>query len=430
MITADQLTIDDVYKLAPDAETAQAALKLVRQGRFRSLAVASDRLSLRGRCQGSEPRPYNVRAELLADALGLGTRGITLVSGCNCLSYRNPCKHAVGLLLAYVQAPQKFRVEAAPKRDPVPAADAPPVRKKKEKEAVLPSREEMEAAFLRAVLEAPDDDTPRLIYADWLQENGDPERGEFIQVQCQLARPDLEEPRRLLLGERAGELLAKNRQAWLAALPGFLGRMQPEFRRGFVESVTTTVKPFVRHAEKLFAAAPVRAAHFLPARPGRREHAGLFSQVTSLAGCDSLVRLACLELPDYGLDAELLGHLVSTPYPRNVRVLNLHGNNLGYQGMRRLADATFLTSLTELDLSETGLGPAAVRILAETPWLVQLTVLDLSYNRFDTAAAQALASSPHLAGLRRLDVPGCDIGPAGRKALQGRFGPRLVQDAT
>jgi uncharacterized protein (TIGR02996 family) len=33
-----------------------------------------------------------------------------------------------------------------------------------------------ETAFLRDILEHPDDDTPRLIFADWLEDNGDPER--------------------------------------------------------------------------------------------------------------------------------------------------------------------------------------------------------------------------------------------------------------
>ena len=37
-------------------------------------------------------------------------------------------------------------------------------------------------AFLQAIRDAPDDDAPRLIYADWLDERGDP-RGEFIRVQ-------------------------------------------------------------------------------------------------------------------------------------------------------------------------------------------------------------------------------------------------------
>ena len=38
-------------------------------------------------------------------------------------------------------------------------------------------------AFLQAIIENPDDDAPRLLYADWLEERGDP-RGEFIRVQC------------------------------------------------------------------------------------------------------------------------------------------------------------------------------------------------------------------------------------------------------
>jgi uncharacterized protein (TIGR02996 family) len=43
-------------------------------------------------------------------------------------------------------------------------------------------------ALLRAVLAAPDDDAPRLIYADWLDEHGDPARAEFIRAQVVLAR--------------------------------------------------------------------------------------------------------------------------------------------------------------------------------------------------------------------------------------------------
>jgi uncharacterized protein (TIGR02996 family) len=34
-------------------------------------------------------------------------------------------------------------------------------------------------ALLASVLAAPDDDLPRLVLADWLEENGQPERAEF-----------------------------------------------------------------------------------------------------------------------------------------------------------------------------------------------------------------------------------------------------------
>jgi len=45
-----------------------------------------------------------------------------------------------------------------------------------------------DAALLAAIRAAPGDDAPRLVYADWLDEHGQPERAEFIRVQCQLAR--------------------------------------------------------------------------------------------------------------------------------------------------------------------------------------------------------------------------------------------------
>jgi uncharacterized protein (TIGR02996 family) len=40
--------------------------------------------------------------------------------------------------------------------------------------------------YLQAILENPEDDDFRLIFADWLEEQGDP-RGEFIRTQCELA---------------------------------------------------------------------------------------------------------------------------------------------------------------------------------------------------------------------------------------------------
>ncbi len=40
--------------------------------------------------------------------------------------------------------------------------------------------------FIQAILAEPDDDVPRLIYADWLQERGEP-RGDFIRLQCAMA---------------------------------------------------------------------------------------------------------------------------------------------------------------------------------------------------------------------------------------------------
>lgn len=43
------------------------------------------------------------------------------------------------------------------------------------------------AAFIQAICENPKDDTPRLMYADWLDEHGESERAEFIRVGCELS---------------------------------------------------------------------------------------------------------------------------------------------------------------------------------------------------------------------------------------------------
>lgn len=39
--------------------------------------------------------------------------------------------------------------------------------------------------LMAAILAAPEDDLPRLVFADWLEENGEADRAEFIRVQCQ-----------------------------------------------------------------------------------------------------------------------------------------------------------------------------------------------------------------------------------------------------
>jgi uncharacterized protein (TIGR02996 family) len=57
------------------------------------------------------------------------------------------------------------------------------------------------AAFLSAIRDTPDDDTPRLVMADWLQEHGEGERAEFIRLQCEIERNG----RRRFKGRKAKE---------------------------------------------------------------------------------------------------------------------------------------------------------------------------------------------------------------------------------
>jgi uncharacterized protein (TIGR02996 family) len=69
-------------------------------------------------------------------------------------------------------------------------------------------------AFLRAIAESPDDNGPRLIFADWLTENDDPDRAEFVRTQCELASAKVSGKRREALRHRERELLETHREAW------------------------------------------------------------------------------------------------------------------------------------------------------------------------------------------------------------------------
>src|SRR5690349_13266405 len=88
-----------------------------------------------------------------------------------------------------------------------------------------------EKALLAAIWEDPHDDTPRLVYADWLEENGQAERSEFIRVQCERARLDENDVRQKNLEKRETALWKKHSKTWKAGLPKPL--QSAPFHRGF-----------------------------------------------------------------------------------------------------------------------------------------------------------------------------------------------------
>jgi uncharacterized protein (TIGR02996 family) len=95
-----------------------------------------------------------------------------------------------------------------------------------------PERPVTHDAFLKAIIENPDDDAIRLVYCDWLEEHGQPDRAAFIRVQCELARLPECDPRRPVLEARERALLARQGQ-WLGRLNSPL--LHWRFRRGLVE---------------------------------------------------------------------------------------------------------------------------------------------------------------------------------------------------
>lgn len=115
-------------------------------------------------------------------------------------------------------------------------------------------------ALVRAICDNPDDDTPRLVFADWLQEHGEEARAEFVRVQVRFAEllrhgvPDADG-----LGARARELWQKHKGAWLAEMPSIKGlKWHDAFFRGFVEYATiASDAELVQHADAVFGQ-PIR----------------------------------------------------------------------------------------------------------------------------------------------------------------------------
>jgi uncharacterized protein (TIGR02996 family) len=93
-----------------------------------------------------------------------------------------------------------------------------------------------EEALLAAVRSAPDDDLPRLVSADWLEENGDTDRAEFIRLQIERAKM----PPRTPPTAREEELYDGNRERWYGQFLRLLNRpprwlsLRNNIRRGFV----------------------------------------------------------------------------------------------------------------------------------------------------------------------------------------------------
>ena len=92
-------------------------------------------------------------------------------------------------------------------------------------------------ALYRNVVENRDDDAPRLVYADWLQENGDEPRAEFIRLQCRLAGMTPGDEGYFELRQRERELWSAYGHHWGGKVPHASRHGMP-FARGFLDRFT------------------------------------------------------------------------------------------------------------------------------------------------------------------------------------------------
>src|SRR5262245_43821915 len=127
------------------------------------------------------------------------------------------------------------------------------------------------ADLLRGVLAEPDEDAPRLVYADHLEETGDEAdqaRARLIRLQCRIAALEELSPERLDLEAEEEVLLADHGKEWRTGVPRWARPLTGEIlRRGFVERVRMTPALLLARGSQLFRQHPIRSLvlhHFDP----------------------------------------------------------------------------------------------------------------------------------------------------------------------
>ncbi|HEY7423776.1 MAG TPA: TIGR02996 domain-containing protein [Gemmataceae bacterium] len=248
--------------------------------------------------------------------------------------------------------------------------------------------------FFRDIKEHPDDDTPRLIFADWLQEHGDAAaaaRGEFLRLQVLRHRLTPDDPNYGLLKRREGELFTEHCWTWLGPLADVTTWT---FERGMIRLTARAQKIVLKTKIAEWA----------------RTEAGLWIDALALTNVVTA-------------QAHVI-HLARSPLLDHLNRLDLSDSDLR-DSFFLLTQTHLLPFLTELVLPRNRLTAGHVTFLAQRPHFRRLTILDLQYNRLDDAAARLLVESPHLKNLATLRLGHNRFSAKGIALLRQAFGERV-----
>lgn len=304
-------------------------------------------------------------------------------------------------------------------------------------------------ALYRAILEQPDDDAPRLVWADWLDEHGDPDRAEFVRLQCEWAALDPGDPRQDALWDRWSHVLGRNRGRWAAGL-GTAARNHG-FWRGLPDWFDLTTGELIEPVTALRRHVPAQCWNLALGgfRDELRTWPGLdavrcldvaegptdpFYPHASARGWVWLLqspRLAGLRMLEVGLDVTSTGVLVAlsgTDFP-NLRELSVQVHNTDPAhppaGWKPLPHATWFSGLKSLDLWGCSLGDAGIGDLVSIGSRA-LTRLSVGMNNLTPRGVRVLAECPELRSLRSLELNGNPVGDSVGALLRSRHLPNLV----
>jgi uncharacterized protein (TIGR02996 family) len=233
-------------------------------------------------------------------------------------------------------------------------------------------------AFLRAIFDNADDDTPRLVYADFLQENGEEHRADFLRVQCERLRlgPDADPMHRARLD-------ARNETLWRIVAPDSPAMnygVYPPHRglwcdRACIEITVEALADPVAFRERVVREQP---AWFGATRLDVCRGALLLA--------DHIPTLFSLPFVPQATDWDLSGHLVETP------------------GDEPLEPWTHIPEFSVPLDYRPAMTNGAVDALSRHRGACRIVSLDLRNNDLDNDSARSLVRSPYLDHLKRLQL--------------------------
>jgi uncharacterized protein (TIGR02996 family) len=253
-------------------------------------------------------------------------------------------------------------------------------------------------SLLQGCKDAPDDDTPRLVLADWLEEHGEADRAEFVRLSVRLAAGEIPLGDEAVSLARLHELYARNADKWLGGLRDWTGRLV--FKRGLIEA-----RCDVTQLRQLDAATPPDVVPWLETLVFNYAQQ---KRIADLLETSALSRFSGLELTTVRVTPPWLKRVANDPLVASLRRLRVGVNRTG-SGVpigKTLARGSKLAGLRALDASE-GLPDGALAALAEAPWLAGLSSF-ISAGWFGKAVT-TLARSQHVPRPARIDWQNVDL---------------------
>jgi uncharacterized protein (TIGR02996 family) len=208
-----------------------------------------------------------------------------------------------------------------------------------------------EKALLAAILANPDEDTPRLVYADWLQEHGDASglaRAEFIRLQIEAAQLPEDDRRRAALTKRYRELARHHQTTWKREFNENHGgkHLVGEFQRGFITRLTGVDSDIAAYFPLAASAHPIQEI-FTEAEIDNDP--GMFGPVATCPALAKVRRIKYTRLP-----AAVAQTLFSSPHLTGLRVLRLQWCTSA--AIELLSRSVASKSLRELGIWDSGYG--------------------------------------------------------------------------